>query len=393
MATKTGRPEMSWIESRQEYRKRKKIGGKSYDIYGKTKAEVRKQVKDLEEQQAAGLVLDDQTHLPEYVVLWIKNRVAGLGPSAQKDYQTAVNKHIVPVLGDILLRDVKPSHIAQIMANCSTLSHRMQSRILGTMNQIMNAAVADGLIYRNPCVGIKAGGAKAKEKTPLTRDQQAKLLEAARGEYLYLFVLLCLYAGLRREEALGLIWEHVHLKDVPYIDIRNTLTYAGNPSGKFSDRLKTPAARRSIPLPDILANALRNVPRRGDKDFVIPAISGKALPDASYKRYWQKIHSKVKDDFTVHPHLLRHTYITELCASGMDIKKIQYLAGHSDPRMTLKIYTHVTQNRPHELLSAVQGAFNLPTVGGQIGGQRRYKIVRNISKDKKLEEPYNKKNP
>ena len=48
----------------------------------------------------------------------------------------------------------------------------------------------------------------------------------------------------------------------------------------------------------------------------------------------------------------------------MDIKKIQYLAGHSDIKMTLGIYSHVVGNSPDELISAVENAFS-----GQISGQ------------------------
>ena len=72
-------------------------------------------------------------------------------------------------------------------------------------------------------------------------------------------------------------------------------------------------------------------------------------------------------NFKVHPHLLRHTYITRLCESGMDIKKIQYLAGHSDIKMTLNVYSHVVGNSPKELIGAVENAFS-----GQNWGQNAY---------------------
>ena len=39
-------------------------------------------------------------------------------------------------------------------------------------------------------------------------------------------------------------------------------------------------------------------------------------------------------------HILRHTYITRLFEAGLDIKEVQYLAGHSTVDMTLRVYTH-----------------------------------------------------
>ena len=44
--------------------------------------------------------------------------------------------------------------------------------------------------------------------------------------------------------------------------------------------------------------------------------------------------------FSVHPHLLRHTCVTRWFEQGLDIKEIQYLAGHSTVDITLDIYTH-----------------------------------------------------
>jgi len=66
-------------------------------------------------------------------------------------------------------------------------------------------------------------------------------------------------------------------------------------------------------------------------------------------------------DFHVTPHLLRHSYITRLCASGMDIKKLQYLAGHSTVQMTLNVYSRVTKNRPEELAPDIISAFAVDT--------------------------------
>ena len=64
-------------------------------------------------------------------------------------------------------------------------------------------------------------------------------------------------------------------------------------------------------------------------------------------------------NFSVTAHQLRHTYITRLCESGMNVKQIQYLAGHATISMTLNIYAHVTNNRPEQLIGAVEQAFTL----------------------------------
>ena len=63
-------------------------------------------------------------------------------------------------------------------------------------------------------------------------------------------------------------------------------------------------------------------------------------------------------DFHVTPHLLRHTYITNLLYSGVDPKTVQYLAGHENSKTTMDIYAKVKYNKPEELFSVVNGALH-----------------------------------
>ena len=61
--------------------------------------------------------------------------------------------------------------------------------------------------------------------------------------------------------------------------------------------------------------------------------------------------------FEVTPHQLRHTYITNLIAAGVDPKTVQYLAGHENSKITMDIYAKVKYNRPEEVAKALDGAF------------------------------------
>jgi integrase len=63
-------------------------------------------------------------------------------------------------------------------------------------------------------------------------------------------------------------------------------------------------------------------------------------------------------DFHVSPHVLRHTYITRLFEAGVDLKAVQYLAGHATPDMTLKVYIHYLKNqRQEEAAQKIEDAF------------------------------------
>lgn len=369
-----GRPEFYFDPKTGYYRKRIKVNGTWKDVRGKTKEETRAKIQALREAEKLGLILDDNTIVAELAAEWYNNRKAKWSYSRQQDYISAINLHICPVIGAMRVRDVKPENCQRILTEMAGTSNSLQSKVVTALKQIFSCAEENGLILRSPCAKLKAGGERAKEKVPLTPEQCLALEDATRGTKAYLFVMLGLYAGLRREEICGLRWNDVELDAAPpRLTVNNTVRFEGN-DGIFPSPLKTTAAHRTIPLPPQLAAALREAKRTSSSVFVIPAATGGNATRQTVRSMMAIIERRQIDqtkkphpqraaqtlDFHVTPHLLRHTYITRLCQSGMDIKKIQYLAGHSSVTLTLNIYAHVTNNRPEELIGAVEDAFSRP---------------------------------
>lgn len=366
---KAARPEMYWDERKGVYRKRVKIDGRWTEVSGRDMDTVREKVYELRRKQKSGILINDNTVFGEYAVAWYKIKSAGLRPKSKAIYKTAFNRHIADVLGDMKLKEIKKLHIQALMSNLAYLSKSSQSKVLFTIKQVLNSAVENGLLEKNPADGIKAGGATAKKKTPLTGVERQILLEHVEGTEAELFVMLCLMAGLRREEALGLTWSSVYLDEVPYIEVTHTVTFDGN-RPLHTTLLKTAAANRRIPLPPVLAEKLRNARHGATDGLVVASPAGGPMSLTVFRRMWDIVLERLDISehprengscggrmakrerqlrFNVAPHILRHTYITDLCARGIDIKKIQYLAGHEDVKMTLSVYAHVTENTPEEL--------------------------------------------
>lgn len=378
------------------YRKRVKLASGCWkDVRAKTKETLRAKLYDLETAQRMGVILDDKTTVAELAAQWYNNRKDGLSMSRQEDYRSAINLRICPVLGAMKVRDVKPEHCQRVMAQASSYSFSTQQKTVSAMKQIFECAVDNGLMLRSPAEKIKAGGAKPKEKKPLTVEQCAQLEAAVAGTRAYIFVMLGLYAGLRREEICGLQWKDIDLEaDPPRLTVNNAIQFSGG-KAVLSPTLKSSAAYRTIPLPPCLADALQDERERSKSLFVIHAADGgqisyqgmrniigiidrRSPPTEAKKarraareaelgrpiapRKTQK--NIVKIGFRVTPHQLRHTYITRLIENRMDIKKVQYLAGHEDIRMTLNIYSHVVGNAPEELIETIAQAFS-----GQSPGQ------------------------
>lgn len=393
---------MTWLPDKGLWRKRGTYKGHKYNFTAKEPEAVAGKIEAFKGRVDGAAAPAEDITVWNYIQLWYPSRTAGLKEKTiSVSYDYPMTK-ITPHIGNMLMREVKPLHIDVIMAAIAGMSSSINHKVLVLLKQIFSSAAENDVIAKNPCLDKggarrRAGGKKPKKVPPLTRQQQKELAAAVKGTRVELFVLLCMYAGLRREEALGLLWPNVHLDDaMPYLEVRHTTTFDKSGRPVHSEDLKSEAAYRTIPIPLQLAEALRR--RKGDTGgmFVVPAVNTSlAMSLTAFHRMWQGISGyrkevakrgedgkpvkgmdgvtvKVKKQypgcvgFHVTPRLLRHTYITELCLSGLDIKKIQYLAGHESAKVTLDIYADVVNNRPSEIGPIINNHFSEDTNEGTI---------------------------
>ena len=382
-------PEFYYSKSRDAYRKRLRnpVTGKwDIDVWGKTKAITREKA-ELRQAQLDAMGMDGQLHVWQYAARWYALNTVNLSEKGRANHRNAINNHICPVIGQMRLSEVKPDDIKAVMAAAGSLSKATQQKIVTTLKMMFAAAEDSDLILKSPCRNIKAGGRKTVEKKPLTKEQQRTVLEALKGERIYPFILLALLCGLRREEALALQWDCVHLDDAaPYIEVRRAMRWISNQPA-VSEELKSDAAERKVPLPDLLRDELRAMPREGV--YVCHTADGKPYTEVAFRRAWEAVTGRevrpvtytnprtgspvcvrlqlgdkvpyhdycAAFDFHFSPHQLRHTYITELILGGTPLKRVQYLAGHSSVKLTLDIYTHLLDNSPADALQNVNDSF------------------------------------
>ena len=359
-------------------------------VYAKTPQELAQKVAERTEEIEHRKQLAENPLVWQYAQTWYKLYTPRLSDSRKSDYAIAINRHICPIIGSLHMLDVTPGDIADVMLSCADLSRSSQDKIVCALKKIFAAGEKAGVVHVNPCVDLRAGGKRAAEKEALTRQQMRTLEDAVAGTRIYPFVMIGLYAGLRREEILGLEWDCVHLDGAaPYISVRRALRWVHN-QPVVSDELKSASARRDVPIPPTLVGCLADLQRTATGDYVISSSDGQPWSMTAYRNAWRYItrrqtgtakrtehgetvlrekklgetvrNSKVQItiDFGVTPHILRHTYITNLILSGANVKVVQYLAGHSKVETTLNIYTHLIERSPEANLGAVLAAFPAP---------------------------------
>ena len=368
--------------------------GKRVALYARTREELYDKVERARQIIEDASFRRENPTVKEYCEKWLLMQSAHVRNTTLVDYTSKVKNYIIKPLGDMYMADVTADDIKLAMVPVSKKSSSVYRSVNMLMKCIFYSAEESHLLYENPTKNISGkGGIPKKEKKALTDQQVEQLLEAIKGLPPYVFVMIGLYAGLRREEILALKWDSVYLEgEVPYISVRRAW-HAEHNRPVITDELKTKAARRDVPIPECLAECLREAKAESKSEFVVASRDGEPLSYTQFKRLWQYIVTrstkertyvryvngqKIKHtvtpvlgekaahngevvyslDFQVTPHQLRHTYITNLIYAAVDPKTVQYLAGHENSKITMDIYAKVKYNRPQELASVVNSAFN-----------------------------------
>ena len=377
------------------YRTRiKDANGKIIALYAKTPEELyQRETLALEQIENATFHRKTPT-VAEYCEKWLLMQSVHVRVTTLTDYASKVRRHIIAELGDKRMGEVSLDDIQLALVPVSKKSASVYKSVVILYKSIFRAAMESRIIDHNPTMYLtaKGGGVPQEERQALTDEQVERLLDAIRGLPPYVFVMLGLYAGLRREEILALQWDSVYLDtDAPYLTVRRAWHTEHNRPVILTE-LKTKAAERNIPLPDRLAECLKAAKKKSTSDYVIANQDGEPLSYTQFKRLWQyivtrtakpriarklvdgkyvkymlypKLGEKARNnghvvyslDFEVTPHMLRHTYITNLIHASVDPKTVQYLAGHESSKITMDIYAKVKYNKPEQLAGVLSGAF------------------------------------
>lgn len=369
--------------------------GNRFSLYGSTKKELHEKVLEAEKQIEETTFRQQSPTVREYCEKWLLMKSANVRETTMIDYRSKVKNHIIAPLGDMRMGDVTADDIRMTLVPVSNLSASVFKAVIVLYKSIFRSAYKSKVISQNPTayLSAKRGGVPQKERAALTDEQAERLIKAVEGLPPYLFVLIGLYTGLRREEILALKWDSVFLDaKAPYLTVQRAWHTESNRPVILTE-LKTKAAKRNVPIPTRLLVALREAKEKSISEFVIANKDGNPLSYTQFKRLWTYIKTRtVKDrtyyryvdgvrktyvvhpklgekashngnvvyslDFEVTPHQLRHTYITNLIHASVDPKTVQYLAGHENSKITMDIYAKAKYNCPAEVASVLSHVFS-----------------------------------
>lgn len=155
--------------------------------------------------------------------------------------------------------------------------------------------------------------------------------------------------GMRRGEVAGLEWKDIDFNTQKLTINRNSLYVASN--GVITKRPKTKNSCRTITLSSYLINIINDYKQWWDKqktllgdlwlntDRLFVQTNGKPINPCSITHWLNKF--QIENGLRhISVHELRHTVITNFILADIPVNIVSYFVGHSDPKLTLSVYTH-----------------------------------------------------
>lgn len=255
--------------------------------------------------------------------------------STAKTNRYLMDKHILPYFKDEYLDQITTNALQKFYDLKSNLSRSYTKQMNILLHQIFESAIEDELIAKDPTKSKRLIlPDKVTKREALTTDHFRDIISnipKLKHDDAMLMAILC-FTGMRRGETLGLEWQNV---TDTHILVRSEAIFDGNTTiyNKFT---KSEAGIRDIKIMPELQQYLVN---RGH-GFVI-GNSDKPITQSKFARTWQRI-NKTIELYGATPHIIRHTFATELVASGADPKTVQSIMGHADFSFTMNTYVHKT---------------------------------------------------
>ena len=325
--------------------------------------------------------------VPDYAATWIDER-PGLRPKSVKNYRGLLRCQVAPHLatmtvGELTLARVRRWRKKLLDSGTSPITTAKAYRFL---RAVMNTAVDDGLIKRNPC-RIKSAGTEDSPERPVLTVTQVYAVADAIGLRYRALVLLAAFTSLRWAELAALRPEDIDL-DARMVRVTRQLYY--HDAGYSFGPPKSRAGVRGVDFPELIVPDLREhldwLP--SSAVLVFASSTGSPLAHSNFRqRVWLPALAAVGLE-GVRLHDLRHTGNQLTANAGANLKELMARMGHDSERAAL-IYLHSSRERQRALADAVgeaaraELAKSKPRKTAKPSGTRRARNRRSAAEDAK----------
>lgn len=336
--------------------------GKRQRVYAKTLEELRKKEADIQKDTLDGI--DNAAGEITVVQLVDKymNLRRDLKQNTQRAYGSGINRIKASSFGQRKIKTVKKSDAMSFLISLHDegLKQNTVSIVHNILRPAFEMAVDDDSIRKNPFKFKLADiiPNDAYKRTALTNAQQKVYLSFVRdygADNYYDDIEILLNTGLRVSELYGLTKADIDFSNRRIHINKQLCRTAEKPY--FITEPKTKSGIRYIPMSDQVYLALHRVLEKrvtpkvemlvdGYAGFLFLDKDGKPKVGMHLQNYMRLMQRKIEKAYgnsipRVTPHVLRHTFCSNMAKAGMDAKSLQTVMGHSNISVTYDVYTHL----------------------------------------------------
>ena len=321
--------------------------------------------RSIEEYDGVDLTEQSRMTLGEWLDIWLTECAEpSLRPSTLKGYRAYVERKLKPHLGQKQISKITTADVQKLYRKLqkeggesgSELSPATIQRIHGVLHQALDVAVTRSIIAKNPANDVTLPKRTATPKTILNDEQLERFMAAIKAdEHWHDFFYLEITTGLRRGELCGLMWSDFNEQKGTLSICRTLHTKTGG--GYYVGDTKTGTGRRVIKLPPSTLQLLSERKKHSISQWIFPnpiRPEDPVMPNSGYHRMKKLLAEAGLPNMRFHD--LRHTFATHALASGVDVKTLSGILGHTKTAFTLDTYTHVTGDM-HRKASEIVGDF------------------------------------
>lgn len=300
----------------------------------------------------------------------------------EKEYRGVLNRYLLPEWGRRQIRSIKPSEASAwqaLLVSKYELTGTYPNKVARHIRSVFKLAVMDHVIRVSPFDKIKAPTLVESTVDPPDVAEARRIIDHAYTPLWQVLFEINALTGLRSGELRGMRVGKIDFLRKAYRVDEQLVYEAGK--GLFLDDLKTPSAKRVLPLNqraiDLLAEYIAKYPPPSEgqwQDLVFTMPDGRPIGESTVDWALKATCRKAKVRAR-RMHEWRHHYASILIAGNENPKVVQRRLGHKDFATTMRIYAHLFAEAEEQTRSVLDAAWAVPSNAEKTGKAKVLKIT------------------
>ena len=345
-------------------------------LYGHSQAEVKRKLRDLKDELAKNdYNIVKRENVQNYMTRWlIENKKNSLKPTSFDRLEQTLKFQVFPEIGEVQIATIKAADVQRMVNNLAQkgLSYSTIKKAYDAVNDCFKTGVIQRSVNFNPALGVtlpRRDSVVQKQQIRFYNDDEvARICAAAiktyqNGKQIFRLgdaIILDVNTGLRLAELTALRWDNIDLEkknltvSESVVMVRDRSVDDGKVIALRQSSTKSSSGMRVVPLNDSAIGALSRLKElTGDTPYVLASKNGTNVLPRFVDRMFRNVLKTAgfPEEKIYGIHSLRHTFATRLLRSGVDIKTVSVILGHSDIGVTYNTYIHVIEEEKREAVA------------------------------------------